>query len=84
MVNLQENAYQLILSLKNAFCTSILRLFWRKVRIFSNLEKLGKNDEEREFFEKKESFRPFKRHPGLTAMVKHDDHAMTCYDHGDS
>ena len=22
--------------------------------------------------------------PGLTAMVKHDDHAMTWYDHGDS
>ena len=22
--------------------------------------------------------------PGLTAMVKHHDHAMTWYDHGDS
>ena len=22
--------------------------------------------------------------PGLTAIVKHDDHAMTWYDHGDS
>ena len=22
--------------------------------------------------------------PGLTAMLEHDDHAMTWYDHGDS
>ena len=26
----------------------------------------------------------FPSRPGLTVMVKHDDHAMTWYDHGDS